>query len=85
MGDFRIEFNLIQDGEPRRSPCQSRFELISPRRICALLPREPRTASSELGPWEIWPWVLEDLIPEAAHAANDGVPSVVIWYFQLPH
>jgi SAM-dependent methyltransferase len=49
------------------------------------VPREPRTASSELGPWEIWPWVLEDLIPEAAHAANDGVPSLVIWHFQLPH
>jgi SAM-dependent methyltransferase len=46
---------------------------------------EPRTAASEPGPWEVWPWSLGDLVPEAAHAANDGVPSMVIWQFQLPH
>jgi SAM-dependent methyltransferase len=49
------------------------------------VPREPRPAVSEPGPWEIWPWVLEDLVPEATLAANDGVPSMVIWDFQLPH
>ncbi len=59
-----------------------------------LLPRrceEPRVPhghaqpSSELGPWEAWPWSLRDLVPEAARAANEGMPSMLIWHFQLPH
>jgi SAM-dependent methyltransferase len=49
------------------------------------VPREPRAASHERGPWEVWPWSLGGMIPEADHAANDRVPSIVVWQFQLPH
>jgi SAM-dependent methyltransferase len=49
------------------------------------VPSEPRMSSSELGPWEVWPWSLGDLVPEATHAANNGVPSMVIWDFQRSH
>ncbi|MFB4268880.1 class I SAM-dependent methyltransferase [Nonomuraea sp. GTA35] len=36
-----------------------------------------------LGPWELWPWVLVELAPEAARAAVEGVPAIVVWHFQL--
>nr|WP_206440506.1 class I SAM-dependent methyltransferase [Streptomyces scabichelini] len=43
----------------------------------------PGARMTELGPWEVRPWCLFDLVPEAASAANDGVPSVIVWHFQL--
>jgi ubiquinone/menaquinone biosynthesis C-methylase UbiE len=51
-------------------------------------PRVPRIGDvpdpvKAVGPWEIWPWALADLVPEAARAANAGVPAMVIWQFQL--
>jgi ubiquinone/menaquinone biosynthesis C-methylase UbiE len=39
--------------------------------------------STEPGPWEDWPWCLGDLVPEAAAVANVGVPTVIVWHFQL--
>ncbi|MEV4442140.1 class I SAM-dependent methyltransferase [Streptomyces sp. NPDC049577] len=48
-------------------------------------PEEPRTApAAEPGPWELWPWSLARLVPEAAEAAGAGVPAEIIWHFQLP-
>ncbi len=35
------------------------------------------------GPWELWPWCLADMVPEATRAANAGAPAQVIWHFQL--
>ncbi|MDN0198770.1 class I SAM-dependent methyltransferase [Streptomyces sp. S.PNR 29] len=35
------------------------------------------------GPWDVWPWSLEALVPEAARAANAGVPAMILWHFQL--
>jgi hypothetical protein len=43
-----------------------------------------RAAAETLGPWDIWPWVLDDLVPEAARAAMAGSPAMVIWHFELP-
>ncbi|WP_258564121.1 class I SAM-dependent methyltransferase [Streptomyces himalayensis] len=43
----------------------------------------PRERMTELGPWEVWPWCLADLVPEAAGVAHAGVPAVIIWHFQL--
>ncbi|GHG48108.1 MULTISPECIES: class I SAM-dependent methyltransferase [Amycolatopsis] len=34
------------------------------------------------GPWELWPWSLAGLVPEAARAVNTGAPALVIWHFQ---
>ncbi|MGW3994101.1 class I SAM-dependent methyltransferase [Amycolatopsis sp. NPDC004772] len=34
------------------------------------------------GPWELWPWSLAGLVPEAAQAVNAGAPALVIWHFQ---
>jgi len=45
-------------------------------------PEPPRVEG--LGPWDVWPWSLASLVPEAAAAANSGVPVEVIWHFQLP-
>ncbi|TMR92739.1 class I SAM-dependent methyltransferase [Nonomuraea basaltis] len=42
-------------------------------------PSEPAT----LGPWDVWPWCLSDLAPEAARAAIGGTPSMVVWHFRL--
>ncbi|RCV52049.1 class I SAM-dependent methyltransferase [Marinitenerispora sediminis] len=35
------------------------------------------------GPWDLWPWSLTDLVPEAARAADAGVPAMVVWHFRL--
>ncbi|WP_329558617.1 class I SAM-dependent methyltransferase [Streptomyces uncialis] len=35
------------------------------------------------GPWQVWPWSLAALVPEAAAAADRGVPAEIIWHFQL--
>ncbi|GIH63802.1 hypothetical protein Msi02_46190 [Microbispora siamensis] len=43
----------------------------------------PSTAEA-VGVWELWPWCLADLVPEAAEAANGDVPTMVVWHFQLP-
>ncbi|WP_344875916.1 class I SAM-dependent methyltransferase [Nonomuraea antimicrobica] len=58
---------------------------------------EPRTPAADrpqppprprgpgvLGPWDVWPWVLTDLAPEAADAAIAGSPVIVVWHLQLP-
>lgn len=37
----------------------------------------------EMGPWELWPWSLAAMVPEAARAAGAGAPALVIWHFQL--
>jgi SAM-dependent methyltransferase len=44
-------------------------------------PAAPR--APELGPWEVWPWSLAAVVPEAALAADAGVPVEIIWHFQL--
>lgn len=40
-------------------------------------PREP-------GPWDLWPWALPPMIPDAARAANKGIPAMLIWDFAAP-
>lgn len=42
--------------------------------------REPAT---DPGPWELWPWSLTALVPEAAAAASAGSPATVVWHFTL--
>ncbi|WP_433271594.1 class I SAM-dependent methyltransferase [Actinosynnema sp. CS-041913] len=46
-------------------------------------PAEPRPPATALGPWELWPWCLADLVPDATRAANADVPAMVVWHFQL--
>ena len=49
-------------------------------------PRLPLTKKAELradpGPWQLWPWSLAALAPDAATTANTDTPAVVIWHFQ---
>jgi len=46
-------------------------------------PPRPADAGLPPGGWEEWPWNLNDLVPQAAWAANAGRPATVIWHFQL--
>ncbi|MEV6447047.1 class I SAM-dependent methyltransferase [Amycolatopsis sp. NPDC051716] len=39
-------------------------------------------AIGPVGPWELWPWSLAALVPEAARAVNAGAPALVIWHFE---
>ncbi|BBH71708.1 hypothetical protein ACTI_83930 [Actinoplanes sp. OR16] len=39
-------------------------------------------AEIETGPWDAWPWTLREIVPAAAGAAWDGVPSQIILHFQ---
>src|SRR5918996_3736926 len=45
-------------------------------------PDTPSEPATEPGPWEVWPWSLADMVPEAAAAAN-AVPTMLIWHFRL--
>nr|WP_256788504.1 class I SAM-dependent methyltransferase [Frankia sp. AvcI1] len=45
-------------------------------------PADQQGTFAEVGPWERWPWCLDDMVPEAARAARAGVPALVIWHFQ---
>nr|WP_042186266.1 class I SAM-dependent methyltransferase [Kibdelosporangium sp. MJ126-NF4] len=40
----------------------------------------PGPKGEEVGPWDVWPWSLAALVPEAAHAAAG--PQLVVWHFQ---
>jgi SAM-dependent methyltransferase len=48
-----------------------------------LLPDVPPAPPADSpGPWDVWPWSLAALVPEAAGAAKAGTPATVIWHFQ---
>ncbi|MCR6481267.1 class I SAM-dependent methyltransferase [Amycolatopsis sp. OK19-0408] len=47
-------------------------------------PKDPAPAASDPGPWELWPWSLAALVPDAVRAANRDVPSMLVWHFGLP-
>ncbi|MFD2354312.1 class I SAM-dependent methyltransferase [Nonomuraea ferruginea] len=59
---------------------------LRPRRCEELTPEPddgpPPAPAEALGPWDVWPWVLTDLAPEAARAASASLSSMVIWHFQ---
>ncbi|MER5393895.1 class I SAM-dependent methyltransferase [Saccharopolyspora sp. NPDC002686] len=40
-------------------------------------------AAAEPGPWDLWPWSLAAMVPEAAAAASADMPATMIWHFQL--
>ncbi|WP_370969378.1 class I SAM-dependent methyltransferase [Amycolatopsis sp. cg9] len=46
--------------------------------------KDPAPAATEPGPWELWPWSLAALVPDAARAAGQGAPALLVWDFQLP-
>ncbi|WIV60007.1 class I SAM-dependent methyltransferase [Amycolatopsis nalaikhensis] len=46
-------------------------------------PKDPAPAATEPGPWELWPWSLAALVPDAARAAARGVPAMLGWQFRL--
>jgi SAM-dependent methyltransferase len=39
--------------------------------------------ATDPGPWDVWPWSLAALVPEATAAADAGIPVMVVWHFQL--
>jgi SAM-dependent methyltransferase len=39
-------------------------------------------AATDAGPWDVWPWSLQALVPEATRAATDGVPGMLFWHFR---
>lgn len=45
--------------------------------------KAPAPATTEPGPWELWPWSLAALVPDAARAAARDVPALLVWDFQL--
>ncbi|HEX6359883.1 class I SAM-dependent methyltransferase [Actinophytocola sp.] len=83
-----------QDGRPGRLVSHRHLvgDYLRAALAAGLVPRRceepvsagaPGDAADEPGPWELWPWSLAALVPEAAHAANAGVPVMMIWDFQL--
>jgi SAM-dependent methyltransferase len=39
-------------------------------------------ATTDPGPWDLWPWSLQELVPEATGAAYDGLPAMLFWHFE---
>ncbi len=37
----------------------------------------------ETGPWDVWPWSLMGILPAAFRATVSGLPTVIVWHFQL--
>jgi hypothetical protein len=37
-----------------------------------------------LGPWDMWPWTLAELVPGAMAAISGGEPGMIMWHFQAP-
>ncbi|MGK5558395.1 class I SAM-dependent methyltransferase [Actinomadura kijaniata] len=85
----------LRDAEGRPARLASHRHLVGDYLRAALAaelrPRrceEPRRAAGERpaptgtpGPWDLWPWCLNGLVPEAAEAA--AAPALLIWHFQL--
>ncbi|WP_142095683.1 class I SAM-dependent methyltransferase [Pseudonocardia cypriaca] len=47
-----------------------------------LEPAPAAPPATELGPWDVWPWSLAAVVPEAARAADAGIPVEIIWHFR---
>ncbi|ASR38100.1 methyltransferase [Prauserella marina] len=48
----------------------------------AVEPGSRGQAATTTGPWDVWPWSLAAMVPEAARAANEGVPAMVVFHFE---
>ena len=42
---------------------------------------KPFVPDFEPGPWPLWPWLPQQVVPQAAAAASAGMPTMVIWHF----
>lgn len=42
----------------------------------------PGSPADSPGPWDLWPWSLAALVPEASSATKAGTPGALIWHFQ---
>lgn len=45
-------------------------------------PKSTGDSAADPGPWDLWPWSLQELVPEATRAATDGVPAMLFWDFE---
>ncbi|PPK69744.1 class I SAM-dependent methyltransferase [Actinokineospora auranticolor] len=84
-----------QDGRPGRLPAHRHlvgdylraalprgFQVRDCREPVAELGGTPEPADSP-GPWDVWPWSLMAMVPEAARAVYPGSPVMLVWHFQL--
>ncbi|GAB4586363.1 class I SAM-dependent methyltransferase [Nocardia sp. IFM 10818] len=77
----RVRSHHHRTGDYLRAALASGFRIHS----CDEPPAPTTTseAATEPGPWNIWPWSLTALIPEAAQAANAGIPMMILWHMRL--
>jgi len=45
-------------------------------------PESTEDEETDLGPWDLWPWSLRRLVPEATRAASDGMGAMLFWDFE---
>ncbi|MEV5551799.1 class I SAM-dependent methyltransferase [Streptomyces sp. NPDC052309] len=85
----RLESHRHSAGDYLRAALGAGFEVRRCEEPVIPAPERPETEDGqpaparELGPWELWPWCLADLVPEAAQAARAGMPAEIIWQFRL--
>lgn len=80
-GRMSAHRHLIGDYLRAALPVGLRLRRCEEPLVPALQP-DPASAFGTVGPWDLWPWCLADMVPEATRAAGAGVPAMVIWHFQ---
>jgi SAM-dependent methyltransferase len=45
-------------------------------------PESTEDNAMDPGPWDLWPWSLQELVPEATRAASDGMGAMLFWDFE---
>ncbi|MGK8525017.1 class I SAM-dependent methyltransferase [Nocardia asteroides] len=76
----RVRSHHHRTGDYVRAGVAAGFAIRSCDEPVTVSPLRDRTGDP--GPWEVWPWSLDLLAPEAAQAANRGVPSMILWHWQ---
>ncbi|WP_017596208.1 class I SAM-dependent methyltransferase [Nocardiopsis potens] len=82
----RLVAHRHRTGDYLRAALAAGFHPLSCEEPPAPVP-EPGSGQDAAGPgaapWETWPWSLAGLVPEAARAAEAGVPAILLWHFRL--
>ncbi|MEU3274833.1 class I SAM-dependent methyltransferase [Saccharomonospora sp. NPDC006951] len=78
----RVTSHRHRVGDYLRAALSAGLRLRGCEEPCADVPGSLGQAATTTGPWDVWPWSLAAMVPEAARAANEGVPAMVVLHFE---
>lgn len=80
----RIETFRHSVGDYVRAALAARLTVERLVEPCPPTPEATAAGSDDLGPWDVWPWSLRAIVPEAAAAAGRGVPALLVISLSKP-